>query len=317
MKKPSADGSLNLRAADFDLVAPDQRERLVAWARGMVLRLSEAGVEVEATWSDEQPILPNGKPAPHRVSSERGERSRKRSSVRILFHAHLRKHACLAFRLGARAVEVSVEIYPSVHARAMAEELASSLDAFPDQFSLGALASDARIDVRAATAKDVRDLLEGDGGLWIGWCVPREVALAHSALVGEQLGDVLIALAQVFAQVVAPTTVAFSREGLGARRSGGKRQAAKTKRAPLASARPAATAAEARPAFERGTKVRVLSGPFSGKTGVVQELDGRGAAKVMLGLLATRLAVKDLTLSDEGKSRPVLSSSHRKPLVTR
>jgi len=61
----------------------------------------------------------------------------------------------------------------------------------------------------------------------------------------------------------------------------------------------------------------VLEGPFSGKVGVVHELDGKGGARVMLGLLAVRLEVKNLTTQVEGRYRPVLSSSHRKPLPVR
>jgi hypothetical protein len=68
---------------------------------------------------------------------------------------------------------------------------------------------------------------------------------------------------------------------------------------------------------EKGVRVRVLEGPFSGKVGFVQELDGKGGARVMLGLLAVRLAVKDLVACAEGRVRPLLSSSHRKPLPVR
>jgi hypothetical protein len=68
---------------------------------------------------------------------------------------------------------------------------------------------------------------------------------------------------------------------------------------------------------EKGVRVRVLEGPFSGKVGVVQELDGKGGARVMLGLLAVRLAVKDVVACAEGRVRPLLSSSHRKPLPVR
>jgi hypothetical protein len=69
--------------------------------------------------------------------------------------------------------------------------------------------------------------------------------------------------------------------------------------------------------IDKGSRVRVLEGPFAGKVGVVHELDGKGGARVMLGLLAVRLAVKDLALSVERRSRPLLSSSHRKPLPVR
>jgi transcription antitermination factor NusG len=69
--------------------------------------------------------------------------------------------------------------------------------------------------------------------------------------------------------------------------------------------------------FERGARVSVLKGPFAGKVGVVQELDGKGGARVMLGLLAVRLDVKNLVSAVEGRGRPRLSSSHRKPLPAR
>jgi KOW motif len=69
--------------------------------------------------------------------------------------------------------------------------------------------------------------------------------------------------------------------------------------------------------IDKGARVRVLDGPFAGKVGVVHELDGKGGARVMLGLLAVRFAVKDLALSVERRTRPLLSSSHRKPVPVR
>ncbi|MGD0680120.1 MAG: hypothetical protein ABSC94_32460 [Polyangiaceae bacterium] len=75
--------------------------------------------------------------------------------------------------------------------------------------------------------------------------------------------------------------------------------------------------ADTRHSVERGARVRVLEGPFSGKVGVVHELDGKGGARVMLGLLAVRLDVKNLAAEGEGRRRPVLSTSHRKPLPVR
>jgi hypothetical protein len=69
--------------------------------------------------------------------------------------------------------------------------------------------------------------------------------------------------------------------------------------------------------IEKGTRVHVLKGPFSGKVGVVHELDGKGGARVMLGLLAVRLDVSNLVSAVEGRARPRLSSSHRKPVPAR
>lgn len=70
-----------------------------------------------------------------------------------------------------------------------------------------------------------------------------------------------------------------------------------------------------RPAGERirkGTHVRVLEGPFSGKVGIVHQLDGDGSARVILGLLVVRLDVDNLVERAERRVRPVLSTSHRK-----
>ncbi len=66
--------------------------------------------------------------------------------------------------------------------------------------------------------------------------------------------------------------------------------------------------------IERGSKVRVVDGPFAGKVGVVQELDGRGGARVMLGLLAVRVDLNNLAPSAGGHPRLRLSTSHRKPM---
>jgi hypothetical protein len=68
--------------------------------------------------------------------------------------------------------------------------------------------------------------------------------------------------------------------------------------------------------IERGARVRVTSGPFAGKSGVVQELVGRKSARVMLGLLPVQIDVDDLAPSGR-RGRPRLTSSHRKPVPAR
>jgi sRNA-binding protein len=73
--------------------------------------------------------------------------------------------------------------------------------------------------------------------------------------------------------------------------------------------RPASTA------MEKGAKVRVRSGPFVDKIGVIGELDSRGGARVLLGLLSTRLELHDLELAVESRERPAMQSSHRRPLA--
>ena len=65
--------------------------------------------------------------------------------------------------------------------------------------------------------------------------------------------------------------------------------------------------------IEKGAKVRVRSGPFIDKIGVIGELDSRGGARVLLGLLSTRLELHDLELAVEVRERPAMQSSHRRP----
>jgi hypothetical protein len=65
-------------------------------------------------------------------------------------------------------------------------------------------------------------------------------------------------------------------------------------------------------ALEVGAKVRVLGGPFSGRVGVISELDGRGGARVTLGLLSARVLLENLGPAGELVRSP-LQSSHRRP----
>lgn len=65
--------------------------------------------------------------------------------------------------------------------------------------------------------------------------------------------------------------------------------------------------------IEKGTKVRVLAGPFANRLGVVEELAANERARVRLGLLVTTLDLKDLTAVAPEPSRPMLASSHRRP----
>ena len=56
--------------------------------------------------------------------------------------------------------------------------------------------------------------------------------------------------------------------------------------------------------------MRVLGGPFAGRVGVVSELDGKGGARVTLGLLQAWVPLEGLGPSREGARRPALRSSH-------
>jgi hypothetical protein len=63
--------------------------------------------------------------------------------------------------------------------------------------------------------------------------------------------------------------------------------------------------------LEVGAKVRVLGGPFAGRVGVISELDGKGGARVTLGLLSARVLLENLRPTRD-IMRPSLKTSHRR-----
>lgn len=274
----------------------------------------------------------------------------------------------LSLVLEAGAVEVAVQPglddLPALRDRLNdavgALELTTTLEALPEQFTLGLLTEALRLRAPGVTSDDLRSLLdhaEREGSaLWLGWKVPREVAAAHARTLDEQLQDAAVALGAILKLLgrLPESSPDDARHGRrrharpddDARRS--KRAHARGSRHDLETERerdeaepepdvpaeptpppsPVRRPLGARPilragmpkrdvavpgaGIERGTRVRVLAGPFAGKDGAVQELDGNGGARVMLGLLAVRIDVQDL-VSAEGHGRPRLSSSHRRP----
>jgi len=398
---PSDRRPLALRADDFDRrrsrrASADLSRRLDGWARGVVSRLAELGVDAQGQ------------------SSDAGDAAQVRFVTRGTSGA---ESAGLVLRIEATRVRAGLEV-PAAQARvarvrlsdpARALELATALEVLPEQFTMGASSDPVPVEAPRATAADLRNLLERvdgvevedrarralaradvpggvPGGLrgvapsvpgsvpacvWVGWTVPRALALEHAAMLDEQLEDAIAALAQLFALFVTYASDLDERaRGEGPRfsgrrtgqRKGGRRKAAEGERdrargddarardrgreqeleaegeetepepareAPGLAARRTDTKLLSRPpsrrrplkaaevVIERGARVRVLKGPFSGKVGVVQELDAKGGARVMLGLLAVRLEVTNLMPCVEGRGRPVLSSSHRKPIPAR
>ncbi|EYF05558.1 KOW motif-containing protein [Chondromyces apiculatus] len=65
--------------------------------------------------------------------------------------------------------------------------------------------------------------------------------------------------------------------------------------------------------LDKGASVRVLRGPFEGKLGTIGDLDGKGGARVLLGLLSTRLDLSDLEPVSEAQGRPSPAAPLRKP----
>jgi hypothetical protein len=344
-----------------------------AWARGVAPRLQDQEIEVAA------------------ASGEQGARAVVRLQLRGVRDDD---GARLVLAVSASGVQAGLEL-PASQARAArvrlsdparALELSTAFEALPEQFTMGAASDGAAAEAPRATADDVRALLDRvereHDTVWIGWTVPREVALEHAALLDEQLADAIVALAQVFSLLVASPRDPAGAQSAGEvgerdRRFSGRRPKAgeggdesgphphhpapdderhgrgrvgrarargrdrehdvegegevepePIREVPVLRGRPFETKLPARPGrrpskgfrqapIAKGSRVRVLKGPFSGKVGVVQDLDGKGGARVMLGLLAVRIEVLNLVPDAEGHGRPRLSSSHRKPIPAR
>ncbi|WP_206079552.1 hypothetical protein [Polyangium spumosum] len=447
---------LHLTDSDFDAYAPEKatsnaysrprlevKQRALAWARGVITRLAGLGITVDVHGSDEHPTLRNKKRVEcqwvffWRDAAAREELDRLLDAGRSISAviddpSPYGRHAFLALRIDAHGVEVCFAVHPeakvdidNLRARlaakdGLAAELTAALRALPEQFAVGVGAE--RVEASAASPEAIEGMLEraaeGQVPLWIGWAVPRELAIEHAETIDEQLEDALLALAPIY------TLVAWSRQndhialdrrlegiererarthaeasaqtekwqaeqaaarerslaeakargeaegprvsalpfGHGARpghgaprrpsldtlfKPGSKAEGDRERRsgrpqepqrpqapppprdreqtpapprvAPPPAATPTPAPASATPAaagpttMEKGARVRVLSGAFADKIGVVGELDGRGGARVLLGLLSTRIEVTDLALVPEGRERPAIQSSHRRP----
>ncbi len=165
---------LNLAARDFDAYAAEKassnaftrprievKQRALAWARGVVARLAELGIAVEVHGSDEHPSLRNKKRVDcqwvffWRDQAARDELERLQGRGRSMAAeiddpSPFRRHAFLALRLDAAAVEVCFAVHPeaqvdveNLRARLAeardddASPLTTALRALPEQFSLG------------------------------------------------------------------------------------------------------------------------------------------------------------------------------------
>lgn len=437
MKPTAPEGALRLSGADFDAfleptTTPSRspqgarpapavqrrvlRERIEAWARGVLPRLEQLGLAVEVVVPDE-------------VEQHLSSRAPRAIAQRVLFVRDdfgranvprgeadadpLRAHAYLALTIDSVHVEVSLEVCPEAEAdvknlRArLADptallELITLFETLPQEFAIGVIGVPSFPRAESANADEVRALLDDSERnrrpLWLGWSVKREVALAHSSELDEQLSDALVVLGHAYKLLAwAPDNdliaagrrgawragraraeerrergreerrkrrsvrkgpvrvegtrreredarrlitvaeregaVASSRapgggraeegrehEGEGARLKDGHGGRAVPPRRPILQstlrargARPAlVTEVDPTLPIDKGTRVRVLAGPFANKVGIVQELDSKGRARVRLGLLAATLDLKDIVASTEG-SRPMLASSHRRP----
>ena len=299
--------------------------------------------------------------------------------------------ANIAVLVDEQHVEVAVTLPPADASAARARiadplralQLTTAFEALPEQFAIGVAGDEARAPAPRASTDQLRALFDRaereQRALWLGWSIPREVAVAHAVLLDEQLEDAVVALGSVLALLAqppgrhapVPREPAASRrrdkreasrgeddrpgakrrarardEGTALSRAGHSQYPEQGDREPEPAAEPEAReydgagspraqrasskgpvragvrlrrsrGADSGRSIEKGSQVRVLDGAFCGKVGVVQEVDAKGRARVMLGLLAVRVDVRDLARCAEGRNRPLLSTSHRKRMPVR
>jgi KOW motif len=311
--KPRTSRATPATRARLDLAA-----RMVRWARSVVRRLEDQGLDVRV-------VAPGFGAGPRKGKGAEAQRVLIQENEAAL-RDPTGVEARWALNLDGNGVDVALEI-PAASSSlvtlraALAEDeqrplLFGLLEALPEQFTVGIVgetgvsphevgAWGGVLERSASTGRSVR----------LGWNVPKDVAIAHSSLLDEQLEDAIVLLAP-FYQFVAHGGENDRAGSEGRRGRGRGRLGTKLRPTARSAARPAGTELQGLRTVERGARVRVLAGPFAGKVGIVKEVDGKGRAQVMLGLLATRIDLVDLSASSGGR-RPTLSSSHRKPLALR
>ncbi|HRI71268.1 MAG TPA: hypothetical protein PK156_43845, partial [Polyangium sp.] len=206
------------------------KQRILSWARRVVARLAALGTSVDVHGSDEHPTLRNknhvdsqwvffSRDHEAREDLDRLLDAERTISAEIDDPSPFARHAFLALKLDSSRVEVCFAVHPeakvdidNLRARLTANaesrdgvhelttELTTALHALPDEFVMGV--GDERVAAHAATPAAIEAMLErasaGQVPLWIGWSVPKEVALEHADSIGEQLEDALIALAPIY-----------------------------------------------------------------------------------------------------------------------
>lgn len=294
MSAPAVKGAVHLapKGADFDAHAPerarssafsaarvDLQKRLVAWGRDVAARLGGLGLTGQVSVTDAHPSGKNG----HRVDRQSlvlAVKGRRGAHVQLTVDAESME-VCLLID-GAEELDAIDDAVPTP---ARASRVAAALAALPEQLEVGLL--DPWTRVEAPTITELRALArrarETSHPIGVRWLVPRDIALAHSASIGESLADAAVALGALLRAL----------GGAGTEPS-------------------RATKKSAAREFQKGAHVRALEGPFNGRKGVVQELDGRGGARVLFGLLAVHVDLADLAPALPGGGRPVLGTSHRK-----
>jgi hypothetical protein len=319
------------RARATTMTAPRAavKRRLVAWMHAVAERLADEGIDLEESASDEHPSARNG----HRVDAQsvflfRTEAPTPAARDELQPETG---HARLELRLDAAAVALFLRLGGDArvdleHAAALLglepEDVTVAWEGLPEGLGIearGSLSPRARA-IHETGPRDAghmaKQALESDVPVVIGLRLPRAEATAAGALDGWL--DAALALGRLLDVLAwSPEGAAWAAARMSERRSSSRgrlESARRGKHSPARSPAAAPAGADSPPkTIEPGVHVRALAGPFAGQAGIVQELDGKGGARVLFGLLAARVELRDLVVKGKERGRPLLSSSHRKP----
>ena len=302
---------------DFEAYAPNKwksnvfnRERLEVKQKLLALGKELAGALVAAdgsplAWeaSVEHPALWNHKQveAQHLFFS-RNEGARKELD-KIIDRARpmstmlddptpQRNHVFLAVTIDHAHVELSLKLHPDARVdrqnleRKLAdpwkrEELLELLGALPEDYRIGVTGA-AIHPARAATAERLKEVLQD-------FARPEAPGKAHWLMVARQLprasatvdGGALTQLARAELSRLLPLYhyVAWTRDNDFVSMREQLKQEKQARR---------------QKGLVKHDKVRIVRGMFSGKTGVVQEIDAKGALKVLVGKVAVKVGADEV-----------------------
>ncbi|CAN5529951.1 hypothetical protein BH09MYX1_BH09MYX1_44760 [soil metagenome] len=271
-----AHGDERSRSTMFSAARVDLQRRLLGWGRAVAGRYGDLGIAVSCTASD--PLL-IGRDGPQ-VGTQEVTLQFKKSKGAVLKLSVDADSIHLGLRLDGK--EELDAIDDAVPTPTRASRVAAAFASLPEQLELGLDDPWSRVQVRSVT--ELRQLARRARAearpIAVSFRVPRDVALLFAASLGDTFADAAVALGELL-------------RALGAAGDPDREKKKTTIRG-----------------LERGERVRPIDGPFAGREGLIQELDGRGGARVLFGLLAVHIDLKDLRPALQTRLR--LGSSHRR-----
>jgi hypothetical protein len=251
---------------------PTLRDRMLGWAAQAAARLDAAGVAVDVR--------------------DAGPRRGLRGLIEWVPRDTPAEGIVFFLRVSAARMEIGLRVPAGALGAVGVAELAGAVAALPDPFLVGREGKEGGKEAHGVTAAMLRSLVadEQAPALWVGWSMPRQIAMEASEVLDDQLEDALVTLSSVLDALSRPSPT----------------------RLPSPARAPRARAAEPkRRGLGIGARVRVARGPLEGRTGVIEALDGKGNALVRLGALGARVPLDALAEPSPAR-RPVLGSSHRR-----